>query len=431
MKQAGQTRSFFSSRLFVVIAILTAPFLIALSLGLTTGERVLTALFPSMSEEARRHFKNDPMLATFLPTILPDGAFGAVQTLKSLGFAPDERTRDVARPEVVVVRPSATFESVTTPSEKLVIVVPGIGGIAKHSLNEVFTKPFVELGYTALILPNPVSVSFALHRLPAADRFRYSVSVESLCEAIRETLDDQISQIDRTKLKSVALAGYSLGARYSLSLRSCLRKLVPQVSVQVLAVNPPIDFNYAVQTLDSFAGTAREKSFRLYRAGFRVMWAKALATSSEKLLDSPRLSELIYILSPDVEILPELRASSFLLGLERVQDGDLGRSYQLLPSANARFASFLEVSGESNQPLIEELKSVPRAFRKESVSLLLTLDDFLVRERDVHELEKVRGVTNLNVSVYPHGGHVGILFEPEFTDFVATHLRRDEVSTEK
>jgi hypothetical protein len=296
-------------------------------------------------------------------------------------------------------------------TKDLAVLVSGLVGRPESSLNIYMAQDFVAAGASVLILPSPTEWSFALRRLTKDQRSNYEASVEALCTAIEEVLDSSQARasLGDSSLNRVYLVGLSLGARHSISLTGCFRKIVPAKEVRVLAVNPPTDLLYAGTKIDQLSAGLAANRPRGYAVGILM---RTLRPFVPWLGVDRALRPLSYF----PEALEQLAGGSFAARMEQVQTGQVTQ----LDGITTRRSDFTFLDFMKHGPnTVEDFRRetvLARQLTKGHVYALHARDDFLIRPQDLNFLAvELQGKARLLET----GGHGGLVFEPVYREMVA------------
>lgn len=354
----------------------------------------------------------DPVLKAFRVAVLPQGFDGTALELRSLY---NKREAQVARPTAIWL-PASQAE--------LTIVVPGLGGESRDVLNKWFALESVRGGRSVLIMPSPSSGGFVWHRMR---RFHWRESFSALCDALEEFS----STVEWQRYERILVSGYSLGARHAIGAVPCLRRLAPAAKLSVVAMNPPLNMSYAASTLDRYLHDSMRPMFDVYWAGgyLRFMqvvlsffsWAKPVTTVEASVAElRDRLDSALWPLAGDSGRLQNIMGRAFAVKLESGLRGrDVPWNSLSLEDPTLRFRTLLG----TDEALPATEIDVRRALREteDRVYMLHSLDDDLSRPADI---EVVRAMLGSHAQVFPYGGHVGMMFEPEFGPFISGALAR-------
>ena len=165
-------------------------------------------------------------------------------------------------------------ESVPEP-QKLAILLPGIGGDYSGMTSTALAELFYRSGWSVAVLDSTFTWQFmqstGARRLPGY----LPDDAVSLRRAIRLVLDE-LTAAEKIRDPEVVLLGYSFGALHTLKIADLEAQENTLGIRRYLAINPPVDLDYAMTQADSLSRTGAEWGEaeaveRLSDTGGRVM----------------------------------------------------------------------------------------------------------------------------------------------------------------
>lgn len=151
-------------------------------------------------------------------------------------------------------------------SKDLVFILPGVGGHRDSGLSHAAAEMIYEAGYTPVTVSSPFNWEFIAHAATTAVPGFTPFDVADMDRALSAIYAD-INQREHGHYDQVAIVGLSLGAMHALFLAAedpeALRldsgqkesRLPRPPYVRFIAVSPPVDLLYGLETLDGFYRT--------------------------------------------------------------------------------------------------------------------------------------------------------------------------------
>lgn len=409
---ANSILKFAKSRIHFLAALFIFPS--ALGLLLILMARLVAAIPESALPFPDKSIQLTGMPATFQTAVLPKWEIGERIPLAAKSEAlPHDVQPHLYSAEAVYYHGS---------SARLTVVVPGLGGNSTDSMNVWFARPFLNFGDTVLILPSPSHPSFFEMYLK---NFDFELANQALCEVVKDFISSQ--RFQSSKVSSVLLAGYSLGARNVLEMPDCLSSFLQArgLGLEVFSMNPPLDLDYAASVLDGALGDpAPLKDGGFAKTFLFGIYTKLMAFSFSDFKGLEGVDERAIILTA--------RRWTFFL---EDQDSALKKiiaalfSYKLQPtirlatkkpsiSAEAQdgfsFRILTSDIPDSRPANLDQLLGRIMEVRTQTSGRLFVLhsmDDFLIRATDLEHLFKLAPE---HVLALPLGGHVGAIFYPDY-----------------
>ena len=157
------------------------------------------------------------------------------------------------------------------PKAPLAVLLPGIGGHHRASQLRALAENLYDRGYSVLVTSsvyNPAFMEASGNFLPGHTPH----DAEVLRDALKKILADAAAK-EELHPSEVSLAGYSMGALHTLFIADLERKK-PELNIKrYLALNPPVNLQYAMKVFDSWF----ERSQEWTRAEFFRQGSDALA----------------------------------------------------------------------------------------------------------------------------------------------------------
>ncbi|MBO4632835.1 MAG: VacJ family lipoprotein [Lentisphaeria bacterium] len=142
------------------------------------------------------------------------------------------------------------------PQAPLAILLPGVGGHHRASQLRALAENLYERGYAVLVTSsvyNPLFMEASGNFLPGNTPQDAAV----LRDALKKILADAAVK-DQLHPAEITLAGYSMGALHTLFIADLERRQQELNIKRYLALNPPVDLQYALKTFDSWFGRSQE-----------------------------------------------------------------------------------------------------------------------------------------------------------------------------
>ena len=331
----------------------------------------------------------------------------------------------------------------------LVFILSGIGSNPYFGLATYYATLFHKEGSHVVVLPSPISWNFALAASRSGVPGYAPADAGDLYEAMQ-----QILSVLRTryavKIVRVNFMGASLGALEGAHL-SVIDAEQRSIGIEkYLLVNPPIDLRRALTQIDEWHALAG----KLGADRAKGIVAKALAivdSFSKDRRDDPAIfdqvardfarftrEELQFLIAEDLQAaVPELAyVTQIVRGhiIPGSAKGPAGRRLQEVKDVT--FASYREQIAlpawrlEAGEPQADaerfietgSLASILDRLRGNSkVHVMHNADDFIADRRAIEELKAALGD---QMTLYPHGGHLGNAWYPENREAVLRFFRR-------
>lgn len=319
----------------------------------------------------------------------------------------------------------------------LLFILSGVGSNPYFGLATYFTRLFLQEGFHVVILPSPMTWNFALAASRSGAPGHAPEDARDLYVAMQKTLSLLRVRYD-VKITGINFLGASLGALEGAYL-SIIDGDERKIGIETyLLVNPPLDLSYALRKVDAWDALQD----KLGRSKSRMILAKAIGivdSFSRDRRDDPAVfdrlakafgsfttEEIQFLIAEDLQaLLPELVYVTQVMHdqdiltapgdqpRKRLQEGSdwtfmnyfekialpLWRAQAAEPQADLE--SFIRRG--SIAPILQRLRGNP------NVHVMHNADDVLADRQSIEALKETLGV---QVTLYPHGGHLGNLWYP-------------------
>ena len=322
----------------------------------------------------------------------------------------------------------------------LLFIVPGVGSNPYFGVATYFAGLFHREGFHVVVLPSPMTWNFALAASRSGAPGYPPEDARDLYTAMQATLAHLRSRYD-VRTTDVSFMGVSLGALEGAYV-SVLDSEERAIGIdRYLLVNPPVDLAYALERIDEWdmlgQRFGRDKSERLVAKALDIVESFSTERGDDPAVFD-RMSrdvaaftteELQFLIAQDVRlVLPELAYVTQVInaiGNGRTKD-EARRSLQDARNMSyreyrerialpvwRRQAGEPEASAEafarrgSLPPIVDRLRANPK------VHIVHNADDVFV---DRNALEDLKQALGDQVTLYPHGGHLGNLWYADNKD---------------
>ena len=335
--------------------------------------------------------------------------------------------------------------------EKLLVLLPGIGGIYSGMTSTALAELFHRDGWSVASLDSSFTWQFYLaagHELPGF----LPKDAENMRRTVARVLDDLKGDglFDPARTR-VALLGYSLGAMQALKISELEEKSDTLGIDRFVAINPPVDLHYALETADAMAGTGKDWDGAKAVATVTEIAGKALAALEKTYPPwnpaDPGKEPFNYsvpLTQTDADFLAALYFRSSMSELLLVAQREKGVPVLTTPYKWSRRnelyreidrVSFAEYAAKVVAPALaplttEELyrQSSLRAFaeslaRNPKVRVVHSLDDFLLTGEDRRFLDRTLG---RRLTWFDRGGHLGNLYVTDVQQTLLDLAGREE-----
>ncbi len=293
-----------------------------------------------------------------------------------------------------------------------------------------------------VIVPSPMSWNFALAASRSGAPGFAPDDAHDLYDAMQRTLTVLKTRYE-VKPTRIALMGASLGALEGAYL-SVIDAEKQQIGIDTyLLVNPPLDLNFALKTVDEWNALAA----KFGRDGSRRLVGRALAivdAFSTEDRDDPAVfehfatelaafttEEIQFLLAKALQLaLPELVYVTQVIHDPAHRPADMRAARRRIEAANrVTFVDYAErmalplwtegVQGRADLEVFARRGSLAtildRLRGNSRVHIAHNADDPLTARQSLLELKRALGN---QVTVFPHGGHLGNLWYPDNKEFV-------------
>lgn len=143
-------------------------------------------------------------------------------------------------------------------TEKLLLLLPGIGGSSSGTTQTALAELFHRNGWSVAVLDSTFTWNFYLASGGKLPGF-LAQDGENLRHAIALVLDDlKGAKLFNPFRSQITLMGYSFGAMHTLKIAE-LEQHSNRLGIDhYVAINPPVDLRYAMKQADALAGTGRD-----------------------------------------------------------------------------------------------------------------------------------------------------------------------------
>ncbi len=327
----------------------------------------------------------------------------------------------------------------TPPPEKLVILLPGIGGKCDTAILTALAEKFHHAGFAALGVDSTFSWRFL-----QADGKGLPGYLPDDAARLREALKIIIADLKKQELirePEITICGYSMGGLQSLKLAE-MEETFPHLPVihRFIAINPPVSTGFALQRIDSLIAVSAnwsksEMKKRLIDTAGRIMMK--LFTSYEHFdpgndshspqkyqipLDkdsakyvvglSLKLSMRELLLAAHMEKplagFPEYRwgkRNALYLAIDRITMDDYANKLLKMQYPQCSMPELLADS---------DLRSIEKTLRNSpNIRVFHALDDFLLNENDRRFLDSA---LRERITWFSNGSHLGSLYYKSVSD---------------
>ncbi len=314
----------------------------------------------------------------------------------------------------------------------LFLILPGTGGNSASSNSNLLAEEVNALGYDAIVLANPFTPDF-----------QSTFSSDGLIGFPRRDIVDTVTMMEAAvdsythyygKYKSLNLMGYSLGALYTVLAAGQESSLTFH---KLIALNPPIDLQYAMDQLDGMIRLAINDPFsapRMLGDLFRIFQKTKGGVLIEKIL------ELKQLVPADEAVGREAIGKIFQNNLIEITRGLFSTSTVFSTQYRKRqieakmrsitFAQYLGYAGIGISQNAEPVRKTFAAMVKDinlngilaalpstkKIYVITNNDDFLSTPA---ELKRLGDILHGNLHVFNAGGHCGNYWAPSFKKVLA------------
>ncbi|MGE3260258.1 MAG: hypothetical protein AB7K68_00620 [Bacteriovoracia bacterium] len=330
--------------------------------------------------------------------------------------------------------PIRFWKSAQPNTKGLFLILPGTGGGASSGISNVLAELVASLGYDSLVLANPFSPEFqksfsadGLVGLPQKD----AVDAHRMFEAAVE-----LYRHNRGQPRKLFLMGSSLGGLYAI-LENGQSPALP--FDKLIALNPPVSLNYAMDRLDDMIRLSLRNADSVPDLHFELIWAYLQAQEG---ISREGVEAIRMFLPAEEEKGQKVIGESFQQSLKAITRG-LFAAYPDFFSGERRgrveaslrsvtFEKYIVYAGaaldgrgrtSTNFSALIQGAGLNRALkntRNSKIHVITSVDDFLLRPRDLASLEETLGS---RLHVFEAGGHCGNYWTASFKKTLAGILR--------
>ncbi len=320
----------------------------------------------------------------------------------------------------------------------LLFILAGIGSNAYFGLGTYVAWLFHQQGFHVVIVPSPMSWNFALAASRSGAPGFAPDDAHDLYDAMQRTLTVLKTRYE-VKPTRIALMGASLGALEGAHL-SVVDADEQKIGIDTyLLVNPPLDLNYALKTVDEWnalsAKFGRDGSKRLVGRALTIIDAFATEDRTDPAVFERFAEELAKFTKEEIQFLlakalqlalPELVYVTQVIHDPGRRPASMREARRRIEAANS--VTFLDYAERMALPLwkqegLQGRTDLEEFARRESLAAILdrlrgnprvhiahNADDPLTPRQSILELKKALGD---QVTVFPYGGHLGNLWYPD------------------
>ena len=298
----------------------------------------------------------------------------------------------------------ASAHSAPQQRKRLVFVIPGIGGECDSASALAMAELMHDAGASAVTLDNPFNWRYAISANRGILPGNLPEDARRLSAFMRAVIDD-LSRNGLVDDAEVSVVGWSMGGLYV----SYLAKLENDGELgfkvdSLLAVNPPVDFNYAISTLESFIEPSRSWSREQMLEKFVDVTPRLLVWDNIHFDSTPDISE------EDARYTVAAFLAATLPELVTCVTGE-----ESSVSPRDYLTGFVPDSARH-----VGMKTVEDVLRGNArVSVIHTWDDFLLDAGDRDFLDNTFGD---RITWFSAGAHCGMFHTPEFKREVLARL---------
>ena len=312
---------------------------------------------------------------------------------------------------------------------RLLFLLPGIGSHRDSSAMASLAEPFVDRGWTVACVSSTYSHDYFLHTkdthlpgLPSRD----CAELEKALLLVKADVEKRFLQESEGASKTVLL-GFSLGAINTLHLAArAQKKDALFVCDRYVAVNPPIDPQYALRKIDEYFDIPLSWPAETRERRVKGTLGKIAGMAENGLDKLPQeipltLDECRFVIGGNIRLtlanlLVACRAEFAppeLMNFAKTADLDVLKHRALEVSYMDYIHEILVKDGEDAEKLqaAERLTTLEDALKSaDNVYILHNRNDFLMKEEDFAWIESMFGERAI---ICPRGGHLGNLHIPD------------------
>jgi hypothetical protein len=331
----------------------------------------------------------------------------------------------------------------------LLFIVAGLGSNPYFGVGPYLASLFYREGFHVIILPSPMSWNFALSASRSGVPGYPPADARDLYAVMQTTLAELRSRFD-LRTTSVNFLGVSLGALEGAHL-SVLDAEEKKVGIdKFLLINPPLDLAYAIGKIDEWSALAvkfgPDKSQQLIARGLSIVDSFANVRRDDpavfqrltKQLGAFNTQEIQFLIAANlISQLPELVYVTQVINDQKVLRAPRNEMRKRLEEAKSitfgdydRRIALPRWQKQANDPQADAPGFIERgslAFILDSlrtnpkVHIMHNADDFLAPRNSIAALKETLGK---QMTLYPHGGHLGNLWFPENKSEILGYFQR-------
>ncbi|HEX9284505.1 MAG TPA: hypothetical protein VF879_02450 [Nitrospirales bacterium] len=330
----------------------------------------------------------------------------------------------------------------------LLFILSGIGSNPYFGLSTYLAGIFHQEGSHVVILPSPMSWSFAL----AASRSGAPGYAPDDARDLYEVMEKGLSVLRARyglKITGINFMGASLGALEGAYL-SVIDAEERKIGIEkYLLVNPPLDLSYALRKMDEWDALqdkfGRDKSKELLARALAIVESfskdrrddRALFDRLAKSFARFTTEELQFLIAEDLQsVLPDLVYVTQVMNDQNILAAAKDQVRKRLQEA--KNLTFMDYSEKIAAPIWRLQTAEPQtdleSFLKRGslasifdrlrgnarVHIMHNADDFLADRQSIEALKEALGD---QVTLYPYGGHLGNLWYPDNKEYALRLLR--------
>ena len=348
---------------------------------------------------------------------------------------------DVSKISVIKDHPDLLYKLwIQEKKSPLVIILPGMGSHFQGMGLNAMAQVYYDAGCSVVIISSAMNWEFYM----AASRSKAPGYIPTDVEDIYSALSKIVTKVKSNypkRVKSVHLVGYSLGGLHTLFLAERESRSKKKIGFKsYLSIHPPVDPYTSMYIIDKFFKrgsdwSEKEMKLKIERsvAGYLKLIDGGLSESKVKILKEEGEVLIAYAYRSSLrELLMAICKVGNDMGIIKEKYGFIkGALYKELNRYSfAKYADLFvkkAVSERSGRALSmkemaanSNLHSIAEFLKKaDNISLIHSLDDFLINKNDVIWFSRVFGE---RAYFLRYGGHLGELYTPEAKRAIVKHL---------
>jgi pimeloyl-ACP methyl ester carboxylesterase len=327
-------------------------------------------------------------------------------------------------------------------SAPLLFILAGLGSTPYFGVAPYLASMFYQEGFHVVILPSPMSWNFALSASRSGAPGYAPEDARDLYEVMQKTLTVLRDRHD-VKPTAINFMAVSMGALEGAHL-SVIDADEGKIGIaKYLLVNPPVDLAYGVRKIDEWNAMAgklgREKSQQTLSNALAIV-----DSFSKERRDNPAVfdrlakkfagfttEDLQFLIAENLQSqLPELVYVTQIIHDQKVLTAPRDDTRKRLEEAKS--FTFTDYDQKIALPLWQKQKGDPQADLESfiqrgslarivdrlrgnpKVHIIQNADDFMAERKSIEAIKEALGD---QVTLYPHGGHLGNLWFPENKEY--------------